>query len=92
MTEKPPKPITIYGATDCDDTERTRNLLLEWGVPFREVDIDQDSNAERFVTIINNGFRSTPTLVIGEGNPKAIWTEPTDTEVEQIVKDAGYTS
>ncbi len=80
-----PVPITLYGATDCDDTERTRHDLHELGVPFREVNIDHDPDAERFVIFINGGFRSTPTLVIGEGKRKLILTEPTNEELEEAL-------
>ena len=85
-----PKPIVIYGATDCDDTQRTRERLTALGVPFREVNIDHDNEAERFVIFINGGFRSTPTLVIGEGKHKTIITEPTNEEIEEMVREAGY--
>ena len=50
-----PLPLTLYGAMDCDDTEHTRNRLRELGVPFYEVNIDHDAEAERFVLFINRG-------------------------------------
>ncbi len=79
--------ITMYGATDCDDTERTRAYLQERGIPFREVNIDHDPDAERFVIFINGGFRSTPTLVIGEGKRKLILTEPTNNQLEEALRN-----
>ncbi len=79
--------ITMYGATDCDDTERTRTYLQERGIPFREVNIDHDPEAERFVIFINGGFRSTPTLVIGEGKRKLILTEPTNNQLEEVLRN-----
>jgi len=85
-----PKPILIYGATDCDDTQWTRERLTALGIPFREANIDHDLEAERFVIFINGGFRSTPTLVIGEGKRKTIITEPTNEEIEEMVREAGY--
>lgn len=85
-----PLPLTLYGATDCDDTERTRNRLRELGVPFREVNICHDPEAERFVIFINSGYRSTPTLVFGEGKYKIIVTEPTDRELDQVLIRADY--
>lgn len=85
-----PLPLTLYGAADCDDTERTRSRLRELGVPFREVNIDHDPNAEQFVIFINGGYRSTPTLVFGEGKHKTILTEPTTTELDEALARAGY--
>jgi len=85
-----PLPLTLYGATDCDDTERTRARLRKLGVPFHEVNIDYDPEAERFVVFINHGYRSTPTLVLGEGKFKIVATEPTDQELDQVLIRAGY--
>lgn len=70
--------IILYGAVDCDDTQRTRAHLQAGQMPFEEVSIDQDAEAERFVLFINGGFRSTPTLVIGAGQRKVILTEPSN--------------
>ncbi len=79
-----PLPITLYGANDCDDTERTRHHLLQMGIPFHEINIDADPSGEQFVMFIN-GFRSTPTLVIGQGKLKIVLTEPTNDELEEVL-------
>ena len=91
MSQLPMPPLTLYGGDDCDDTERVTGLLRAWGVPFREVILEHDPDAERFVLFINNGFRSTPTLVFGDGRHKTILTEPTDEELAAAVGRAGYT-
>lgn len=67
-------PLILYGATDCEDTEHVRRRLNEWRVPFQEVNIDQNKEAEQFVIFINAGYRSTPTLVIRAGKIKIIAT------------------
>lgn len=79
--------LTLYGATDCDDTERTRLWLEEHSMPFREVNIDHDAEAERFVIFINRGYRSTPTLVFGDGKRKLVLTEPTDEELAAVLAE-----
>ncbi len=78
-------PIVMYGSTTCDDTERSRGHLQARGIPFREVNINYDPEAERFVIFINGGYRSTPTLVIGEGKLKTILTEPTNAELDEVL-------
>jgi len=78
------EPIILYGATDCDDTERTRNHLHALHIPFHEVNIDHDPEAEKFVIFINNGYRSTPTMVLGSGRLKTILTEPSDEELDEL--------
>lgn len=85
-----PLPLTLYGAADCDDTERTRDWLRAWGVPFREVSIDGDAAAERFVLFINGGYRSTPTLVFGAGRFKLVLTEPEEPELRRALAQAGH--
>ncbi len=87
-----PWPLTLYGATLCDDTERTRQRLNALGIPFKEVNIDHDHEAERFVLFINRGYRSTPTLVFSEDKLKIVVTEPTDGELDQMLIQAGYSS
>jgi mycoredoxin len=83
-------PLTLYGGDDCDDTERVTGRLRQWNVPFREVIIEHEPEAERFVRFINGGFRSTPTLVFGDGRYKIVLTEPSDEELAEMLARAGY--
>lgn len=76
--------IVMYGSTGCDDTERIREHLTAHQIAFTEVNIDHNPEAERFVVFINNGFRSTPTLVMGEGQLKTILTEPTNDQFDSV--------
>lgn len=85
-----PLPLTLYGGDDCDDTERVTARLVAGGISYTEVIIENEPDAERFVIFINNGFRSTPTLVFGRGNYKIVLTEPSDDELEAALRDAGY--
>lgn len=85
-----PIPITLYGGGHCDDTEHVAGRLRAWGVPFREVILERDPAAEQFVIFINDGFRSTPTLLFGDGRHKTILTEPTDEELAEALGRAGY--
>ena len=83
-------PITLFGATDCDDTQNTVELLQQLGIPFHLVNIDHDHEAERFVIFVNNGYRSTPTLVFGAARRKIILTEPDADELNAALVEAGY--
>ena len=85
-----PLPLTLYGGIDCDDTERVVGLLTALGIPFRPVIIEHDPAAERFVIFINNGYRSTPTLVFGDGAYKIVLTEPTDEELARVLRQTGH--
>ncbi len=58
------KALILYSRTiPCPDVERTRALLTDQGVPFREVMIDLDPEARSYVEKLT-GFRSVPTLVV----------------------------
>lgn len=87
-----PRPIVVYGATHCEDTHRTHEYFTAAGIPFREVNIDHDPEAERFLIFINNGQRITPTLVIGDGRDKRVVTEPSDEELAELLASEGYTT
>jgi glutaredoxin len=59
------EPITMYGSDWCPDCRRAKTFLKERGINFREVDIEQDPDAEEIVVKANNGKRKIPTLEIG---------------------------
>lgn len=85
-----PLPLTLYGGIDCDDTEHVVDRLAALDIPYRLVIIEHDPDAERFVIFINGGYRSTPTLVFGEGRYKIVLTEPTDEELARVLRGAGF--
>lgn len=63
---KPMEPVTIYSTTWCPDCRRAKNFLKERGVEFREVNIEEDPDAEDLVLRVNNGRRKVPTIQNGE--------------------------
>jgi mycoredoxin len=80
----------MYGATHCGDTFRVRRLLKSRDIPFDEVNIDHNPDAEAFVRFINAGNRTTPTLVIGAGTWKTVLSEPDNLQLEEMLRRAGY--
>lgn len=84
------EPITVYGAIGCEDTARARAYLKGRGIPFRDVTIDHDKAAYDFVVFINNGSRSTPTVVFGGGKLKTLIAEPSNEELTQLLTRSGY--
>lgn len=57
--------LTIYTTTRCGDCVATKRALDMLGVPYREVNIEQDDDAAAFVVSANEGRRSVPTLAYG---------------------------
>ncbi len=60
------EPITIYGTTWCADCRRAKQFLKERGVPFSEVDVDEDPDAEELIMKVNDGRRKVPTIKVGD--------------------------
>ncbi len=59
--------ITLYGAPWCPDCKRSKKFLNEQRVAFTWVDIDQDRDGLAFVEKLQNGGRTIPTVVFGDG-------------------------
>jgi mycoredoxin len=54
--------ITIYSTGWCPDCWRVKMFLKERGVAFREINIENDPQAEAIVLRENNGRRKVPTV------------------------------
>jgi mycoredoxin len=60
------EPITIYSTGWCPDCRRVKMFLKDRGVAFREINIEDDHEAEKIVLRANHGRRKVPTLKVGE--------------------------
>jgi mycoredoxin len=58
--------VTMYSTGWCPDCVRAKRFLKERGVEFREVNIEEDDDAEEIVMRVNHGRRKVPTLKVGE--------------------------
>jgi mycoredoxin len=70
--------IIVYGTEWCGHSRRVIRYLKSQGFSVKYIDINIDSNGRTFVTEVNNGFRSVPTVVFTDGS---ILTEPSTTEI-----------
>lgn len=58
-----PEPgTTVYGAFWCPDCRVSKQFLGEHQIPYNWVNIDDDKQAEQFITKLNNGKRVIPTI------------------------------
>lgn len=57
--------VTIYCTMWCADCRRAKRFLREWGIAFREINIDDMPEAESIVLRANNGRRKVPTIEVG---------------------------
>ena len=56
--------IVMYCAPWCGDCRRAKLFLQERNVAFREVNVDEDPDAEDLVMAVNDGRRKIPTFVV----------------------------
>jgi mycoredoxin len=54
--------LTMYSTTWCGYCRRLKLQLDEAGITYREVDIERDPAAARFVEGVNGGNQTVPTL------------------------------
>jgi mycoredoxin len=59
-------PIVVYSAPWCPDCRRLKFFLSERQVEFREINIEEDPEAEHLVIRANHGKRRIPTLKVGD--------------------------
>lgn len=52
----------MYTTSWCGDCRRAKRFLRERGVAFREVNIDEEPDAEELVLRVNQGHRKVPTF------------------------------
>ena len=57
--------ITMYTTTWCGDCQAAKRALTTKGIPYQEINIEQDEQAAEYVMSVNGGRRSVPTLVAG---------------------------
>jgi mycoredoxin len=57
--------IRVYSTRWCPDCRWTKQFLRERGIPFEEINVDEDPDAEELVLRVNEGRRKVPTLEVG---------------------------
>jgi mycoredoxin len=56
----------MYTTTWCPDCRRVKSFLKLRGIPFNEINIEEDESAEAVVLKANQGRRKVPTLKVGD--------------------------
>ena len=82
MTDIALPPILVLGRDTCEDTVRSRTLLVQRGVPFTYLKVDEDVAADAWIRRLNEGGWRTPTILVGDPDrPAMIMREPSDAEL-----------
>ncbi len=72
------QPLVVYSTSWCGPCIRLKRFLDEQGIDYRDVDIETDPEAARFVMRVNHGNRTVPTVTFPDGRTV---TNPTPAEV-----------
>ena len=75
-----PSQIVMYAVEWCPDCRRAKFFMKRKNIPYLEIDVNSDKNAEAFVKELNNGNRSVPTIIFPDGS-KVV--EPSTQEMEE---------
>jgi mycoredoxin len=79
MTNASNASLTMYTTTWCGFCQRLKTMLEASGIPYDEVDIEQDSAAADFVGSVNGGNHTVPTLKFADGSTM---TNPAANEIK----------
>jgi mycoredoxin len=78
--------LVMFTTTWCGYCVRLKRFLDREGIPYREVNIEEDPDAARFVMSVNGGNRTVPTLRFPNGTAL---TNPSPAEVTaQLARSA----
>lgn len=56
--------IRIYTTRWCGDCRHAKRFLIERGIEYEEIDIEQEEGAAEYVMKVNGGKRKVPTFEI----------------------------
>lgn len=70
--------ITVYCTKWCPACRRVKMFLNAQKIHCNWVDINKDAEAAAYVEQVNNGMRTTPTIVFGDGS---ILVEPSNAQL-----------
>lgn len=69
----------MYTTTWCSDCRRAKKVFAARGVPYTEINIEEEPEAAEQVKRLNNGMQSVPTIVFADGS---ILVEPSNPVLE----------
>ncbi len=76
--------LTMYTTSWCGYCHRLRTVLKSAGIAYDEVDIEQDPAAAAFVSSVNGGNQTVPTVKFPDGSTL---TNPSAAEVKAKLAD-----
>jgi mycoredoxin len=74
--------VTMYSTVWCGYCRRLKWQLDQVGIAYREIDIERDEDAARFVEGVNGGNQTVPVIEFPNGRTA---TNPSLAEVEAVL-------
>ena len=84
---RPAAPIQVYATAWCPDCRLARRVLDSFSAPYEWIDITDNDEAIAYVTSVNGGNRSVPTVVFPDGQTM---TEPSGRDLTAALLALGY--
>lgn len=72
--------ILFYSTSWCGDCRRSRKVFDAIGVPYTDINIEEDPAAAEIVRKLNHGAQSVPTILFPDGS---VLVEPSNAILEQ---------
>lgn len=82
-----PSQIVMYTSDLCRDCRRAKAFFETHHLEFLQVRLEADEQAARFVSEINHGFRSVPTIIFPDGS---LLVEPTWDELRAKLGESEF--
>lgn len=83
MTTKNQTEIIMYGTNWCGDCHLARMILGRFNIPYTDIDIDSNPEAEAIMLELNDGSRTVPTIIFPDGSKML---EPSRKELQEKLK------
>jgi mycoredoxin len=79
-------PLTMYTTSWCGFCHRLKTALRSERISYDEVDIEQDPAAAEFVSSVNGGNRTVPTVKFSDGSTL---TNPSAAQIKAKLAEVG---
>jgi mycoredoxin len=80
-----PSQIVMYATEYCPDCVRAKRFFETNNIPHLRVGLEGNAEATEFVTQVNNGYRSVPTIIFPDGS---ILVEPGWEELKEKLSNS----
>ena len=79
--------IKFYTTDWCGDCIRSKALLNKLNIQFEEINVDEDKEANEYITNLQNNQRRIPTIVFEDGS---FLVEPSDPELHSKLDQLNF--